>query len=115
MARRLGSLSARLLSRSLRRSAPFFGALLLAAPAFANHPVLVEGNCNVPPAGGPQGACRADYDGDGSVGTVEDGDGDRVFGTLGAALAAAGANQNGRVVIVSSGTFAEGSAGRTET
>lgn len=76
----------------------------------ANHPVLLEGNCNVPPAGSSPtimaGTC-GDYDGDGLLGTAEDMDGDRVFGTVAGALGAAGANQNGRVIIVTSGTFAE--------
>ncbi len=81
--------------------------------AFANHPVLVEGNCNNPPAGSnlpmgsPAGTC-GDYDGDGRIGTAEDTDGDRVLGTITSALAnATGANQNGMVTIVTSGTFAE--------
>lgn len=80
--------------------------------AYANHPVFVEGNCLVPPAGTSpiiiNGTC-GDYDGDGRVGTAEDTDGDRVFGTIRAALndTATGANQNGRVTIVTSGVFAE--------
>jgi hypothetical protein len=61
----------------------------------ANHPVLVEG--------------EQDFDGDGLIGTDEDNDSatDQVFGTINAALgsANAGANQNGRVVIVTSGRF----------
>lgn len=86
----------------------------------ANHPVLVEGNCNNPPAGSslPAGSAVGtcgDYDGDGRIGTAEDTDGpDRVFGTINAALgngtgaaAGTGANQNGRIIIVTSGTFAE--------
>ncbi len=85
-------------------------SLLGSSAAFANHPVLVEGNCNVPPFGSSPpivpGTC-GDYDGDGLIGTAEDADGDRVFGTLTGALGATGANQNGRVVIVTSGTFAE--------
>jgi len=81
------------------------------ATASANHPVYVEGNCLNPPAGNPgpvtPGTC-GDYDGDGRIGTAEDADGDRVFGTITAALGGGtGANQNGRVVIVTSGTFAE--------
>lgn len=63
----------------------------------ANHPVLVEG--------------ERDYDGDGLTGIAEDNDNanDRIFGTITAALGAAngGANQNGRVVIVTSGRFHE--------
>ncbi|HWQ33498.1 MAG TPA: right-handed parallel beta-helix repeat-containing protein [Blastocatellia bacterium] len=77
---------------------------LLPAAAFwssfevsANHPVLVEG--------------ERDYDGDGLTGVAEDNDNanDRIFGTVTAALGAAngGANQNGRVVIVTSGRFHE--------
>lgn len=79
----------------------------------ANHPVFVEGNCLVPPAGttptpAPTGGTCGDYDGDGRIGTAEDTDGDRVFGTITAALAnATGANQNGQVTIVTSGVFAE--------
>ena len=87
------------------------------ATVSANHPVYVEGNCLNPPAGNPgpvtPGTC-GDYDGDGLIGTAEDTDGDRVFGTITAALgpgtgasAGRGANQNGRIVIVTSGTFAE--------
>ncbi len=63
----------------------------------ANHPVLVEG--------------EQDFDGDSLVGLAEDADNgnDRVFGTINAALGAAqgGANQNGRVTIVTSGRFRE--------
>jgi len=86
---------------------------LAAETAWTNHPVMVEGNCMVPPFGVsssavvPTGGVCGDYDGDGRIGLAEDEDGDRVFGTIGAALAAAGANQNGSVLIVSSGTFAE--------
>lgn len=69
----------------------------LMATAYANHPVLVEG--------------EQDYDGDGLIGPAEDTDNatDRVFGTLTAALAMANgaANQNGRVSIVTSGRFHE--------
>lgn len=78
--------------------------------ASANHPVLVEGNCPLPTSrtNVSPGTC-GDYDGDGLIGTAEDADGDRVFGTITAALGAAsgGANQNGRVTIVTSGIFAE--------
>lgn len=74
------------------------GALLLySAGALANHPVLVEG--------------EQDFDGDGRLGVAEDTDGqeDQIFGTINAALAAAnrGANQNGHVIIVTSGRFLE--------
>ena len=86
-------------------------ALGLSSVALANHPVIVEGNCLNPPTGNPgpvlPGTC-ADYDGDTRIGTAEDADGDRVFGTITAALGpGTGANQNGRVIVVSSGTFAE--------
>ncbi len=89
-------------------------AAVLPSPASANHPVLVEGNnaadgapgtTTVPPGTG------GDYDGDGLVGVAEDTDNstDRVFGTLAAALGAAngGANNNGKIIIVTSGRFAE--------
>jgi len=78
--------------------------------ALANHPVLVEGNCNNPPAGNPApvtpGTC-GDYDGDGRIGTAEDTDGDRVFGTINAANGATGIANNGTITIVTSGTFPE--------
>jgi len=70
-----------------------------AVTALANHPVFVEG--------------EKDYDGDGLISLDEDADVDPVgfptFGTITAALAAAnsGANQNGRVTIVTSGRFRE--------
>lgn len=70
---------------------------LSASTAFANHPVLVEG--------------EKDFDGDGLVGVAEDTDNatDRIFGTITAALATlnGGASQNGRVTIVTSGRFGE--------
>ncbi len=83
----------------------------------ANHPVLVEGNCDSPVPGTTivsAGTC-GDFDGDGRIGTAEDTDGaDRIFGTLTAALgpgtgaaAGTGANNNGRITIVKSGRFAE--------
>ncbi|HZH30354.1 MAG TPA: right-handed parallel beta-helix repeat-containing protein [Pyrinomonadaceae bacterium] len=83
----------------------------------ANHPVLVEGNCDSPVPGTTivsTGTC-GDFDGDGRIGTAEDTDGaDRIFGTLKAALgpgtgaaAGTGANNNGRIIIVKSGRFAE--------
>jgi hypothetical protein len=95
-------------------------AAIWVTAAYANHPVLVEGNCNGTEAQTglrttvPPGTC-GDYDGDGRIGTAEDTDeADRVFGTIGAALgpgtgaaAGTGANQNGSVTIVSSGVFAE--------
>lgn len=92
---------------TLSTGAALFGATV----AFANHPVLVEGNCNNPPAGNPtppggSGTC-GDYDGDGVIGTSEDNDGDRVFGTINAANSAAGVNNNGTITIVTSGTFPE--------
>jgi Right handed beta helix region len=83
----------------------------------ANHPVLVEGNCDSPVPGTTlvaPGTC-GDFDGDGRIGTAEDTDGaDRIFGTLRAALgpgtgaaAGTGANYNGSILIVKSGRFAE--------
>lgn len=78
------------------------GTLLLTAfvwpgAVVANHPVLVEG--------------EQDFDGDGRLGVDEDldSDTDQVFGTIGAALDAANraANQNGHVIIVTSGRFLE--------
>jgi hypothetical protein len=88
-----------------------------APPTSANHPVLVEGNCDSPVPGTTivgTGTC-GDYDGDGRIGTAEDTDGaDRIFGTLKAALgpgtgaaAGTGANNNGAILIVKSGRFAE--------
>ncbi len=78
--------------------------------ALANHPVLVEGNCNVPPAGSSSvitpGTC-GDYDGDGKIGTAEDFDGDQVFGTINAANSLTVVNNNGTITIVTSGTFPE--------
>ena len=93
-------------SKALLAFALFAGTNLV-----ANHPVLVEGNCNNPPAGFstvPLAGTCGDFDGDGRIGAAEDTDGDRVFGTITAALAnSTGANQNGAVTIVTSGTFAE--------
>lgn len=91
--------------------------LVSTGPASANHPVLVEGNCDSPVPGTTvveQGTC-GDFDGDSRIGTAEDTDGaDRIFGTLTAALgpgtgaaAGTGANFNGTVTIVKSGRFAE--------
>ena len=83
----------------------------------ANHPVLVEGNCDSPVPGTTlvaPGTC-GDFDGDGRIGTAEDTDGaDRIFGTITAALgpgtgaaAGTGANHNGKIIIVASGRYAE--------
>jgi len=88
---------------------------VVAPSALANHPVLVEGNCNT--ANDPMfsavpapGTC-GDYDGDGKIGTAEDNDGDRVFGTINGAntsgSAATRVNNNGTITIVASGLFAE--------
>ena len=67
------------------------------AAVFANHPVLVEG--------------ESDFDGDGLIGVDEDNDNDtdQVFGTIAAALGSANraANQNGHVIVVTSGRFNE--------
>ncbi|HEX8472638.1 MAG TPA: right-handed parallel beta-helix repeat-containing protein [Pyrinomonadaceae bacterium] len=91
--------------------------------ASANHPVYVEGNCNpFQPFVAPN-TC-GDFDGDGRVGTAEDADSatDRIFGTINGALgstalgnaadgsgpiAPSTAGMNGRVIIVTSGRFAE--------
>ncbi len=89
-------------------------SLAIPDAAFANHPVLVEGNNCANGGPGvtsvPPGTC-GDFDGDGRIGTEEDTDNatDRIFGTINAALALAnnGANQNGRVTIVTSGRFPE--------
>ena len=94
-----------------------FMSLLVGTNVLANHPVLVEGNCDSPVPGTTivsPGTC-GDFDGDGRIGTAEDTDGaDRIFGTLKAALgpgtgaaAGTGANQNGTITIVTSGRFAE--------
>ena len=94
------------------------GAVWGVPDASANHPVLVEGNCDSPVPGttlvGLEGVC-GDFDGDGRIGTAEDTDGaDRIFGTINAALgpgtgaaAGTGANHNGRITIVKSGRFPE--------
>ncbi len=88
--------------------------LALATPAAANHPVYVEGNCFGPGAGDAATGLRqspvtpgtcGDYDGDGRIGRAEDRDGDNNYGSINAALTAIA--QNGRVVIVASGTFPE--------
>lgn len=95
-------------------------AALLVSSAFANHPVLVEGNClgagTAQRTAVPPGTC-GDYDGDGRIGSAEDTDeADRVFGTINAALGpgnigspavSTGVNQNGSVTIVASGVFPE--------
>lgn len=85
--------------RQARRLATLLVAACLcySSAAFANHPVLVEG--------------ERDFDGDGLLGAAEDidNDTDQVFGTINAALGMAnrGANQNGHVIIVTSGRFLE--------
>ena len=95
----------------------FAGVSLSTNNVSANHPVLVEGNCDSPTPGTTLVTLNTcgDYDGDGRIGTAEDTDGaDRIFGTLTAALgpgtgaaAGTGANNNGSIVIVRSGRFAE--------
>src|SRR5436305_14614155 len=114
-----------LLKRKLHRVGLLGGLMLVAVGLVlftggrvsANHPVLVEGNCDSPVPGTTlvsPGTC-GDFDGDGRIGTAEDTDGaDRIFGTLNAALgpgtgaaAGTGANLNGRILIVASGRFAE--------
>ncbi len=94
--------------------APAGAGMLGAAPALANHPVFVEGNCFGPGVGStttglqrspvPPGSC-GDYDGDGRIGGAEDADMDNTYGTIGAAVAAVASN--GRVTMVRSGTYPE--------
>jgi hypothetical protein len=110
--------SARLMVFSLLATALVCGAVFWGGTtAEANHPVIVEGNCDSPVPGTTLvafGTC-GDFDGDGRIGTAEDTDGaDRIFGTLRAALgpgagaaAGTGANFNGRIIIVASGRFSE--------
>ncbi|HJU53031.1 MAG TPA: right-handed parallel beta-helix repeat-containing protein [Pyrinomonadaceae bacterium] len=110
--------SARLLVFPLLTAALVFGAGFWGGTKVeANHPVLVEGNCDSPVPGTTivaKGTC-GDFDGDGRIGTAEDTDGaDRIFGTLNAALgpgtgaaSGTGANFNGKIIIVTSGRFAE--------
>ncbi len=93
-------------------------ALWATSASFANHPVLVEGNCNGAGAAArtavTPGTC-GDYDGDGRIGSAEDTDeADRVFGTINAAMgpgtgaaAGTGANHNGSVTIVADGVYPE--------
>lgn len=95
----------------------FSVSMVFTGPVSANHPVIVEGNCDSPVPGTTiveKGTC-GDWDGDGRIGTAEDTDGaDRIFGTLNAALgpgtgaaAGTGANFNGSLLIVKSGRFSE--------
>lgn len=72
-----------------------FCMVAISGNAYANHPVLVEG--------------ESDFDGDGLIGVDEDLDGDRVFGRLAVALAAnlGAINNNGKITIVTSGRFPE--------
>ncbi|HYC94007.1 MAG TPA: right-handed parallel beta-helix repeat-containing protein [Thermoanaerobaculia bacterium] len=96
-----------------------FATLLAATAAWANHPVLLEGNCDSPVPGTTlvgTGKC-GDWDGDGRVGAAEDGDGaDRIFGTieaaLGAGMSGSGINLNGTITIVTSGRFVPSSTVR---
>jgi len=88
---------------SLRKLWSSLAAVGLALPAiaWANHPVLVEG--------------EADFDGDGRVGQAEDNDGPAgdplglTFGTIGGCLGAVNGaiGQNGVCQIVTSGNFLE--------
>lgn len=95
---------------SIQKFIPILGLALMSVVTLpANHPVLVEGNCNNPPPDNTStvaGTC-GDFDGDGRIGVEEDTDGDRVFGTIAAANGSAGANNNGTITIVTSGTFPE--------
>ncbi len=115
---RFSSRTFRLFAFSLLCAALFGGTFYVAGVnVSANHPVLVEGNCDSPVPGTTlvsPGTC-GDFDGDGRIGTAEDTDGaDRIFGTINAAIgpgtgaaAGTGANHNGAVTIVRSGRFAE--------
>src|SRR6185295_14041578 len=116
--KRFSSRTFRLFAFSLLCAALFAGTVYVAGVnVSANHPVLVEGNCDSPVPGTTlvaPGTC-GDFDGDGRIGTAEDTDGaDRIFGTINAAIgpgtgaaAGTGANHNGTVTIVTSGRFAE--------
>lgn len=119
--RRQDKLAPKFLVRTSWALVAVFAVLALAVwsapPTSANHPVLVEGNCDSPVPGTTivqQGTC-GDFDGDGRIGTAEDTDGaDRIFGTISAAVgpgtgaaAGTGANFNGRVIIVKSGRYSE--------
>ena len=119
--RRQDKLAPKFLVRTSWALVAVFAVLALAVwsapPTSANHPVLVEGNCDSPVPGTvivQQGTC-GDFDGDGRIGTAEDTDGaDRIFGTISAAVgpgtgaaAGTGANFNGRVIIVKSGRYSE--------
>ena len=102
-----------------------FMSFMVANDVSANHPVLLEGNCDSPVPGTTIVTLNTcgDFDGDGRIGTAEDTDGaDRIFGTLNAALgpgtgaaAGTGANMNGTVTIVTSGRFSEIPASATAT
>lgn len=90
------------------------GTMFVATPAWANHPVVVEGNCFGPGMGATATGLRmspvepgtcGDYDGDGLIGAAEDKDLDNNFGTINGGLEAVA--QNGTVTIVASGTFPE--------
>lgn len=116
--RKKSASSGRILAFSLTAAALLGGmAYVSSVNVSANHPVLLEGNCDSPVPGTTlvsPGTC-GDFDGDGRIGTAEDTDGaDRIFGTLRAALgpgtgaaAGTGANFNGTITIVASGRFAE--------
>ena len=96
MKTRYGYIHTQLKSKLTLATAVMFACLGYSSVSLANHPVLVEG--------------ERDFDGDGRIGVDEDNDGlDQVFGTINAALGAAnrGVNQNGHVIIVTSGRFLE--------
>ena len=96
MKARYGDTHTQLNSKLTLATAVMFACLGYSSASLANHPVLVEG--------------EKDFDGDGRIGVAEDNDGlDQVFGTINAALDAAnrGVNQNGHVIIVTSGRFLE--------
>lgn len=71
-----------MISRYIKRSLFLPLTTLLAAAALANHPVLVDGNCDSPVPGTTlvtQNSC-GDFDGDTRIGSAEDTDGaDRIW------------------------------------
>ena len=55
----------------------------------------------------PHAGTCGDYDGDQNIGPAEDGDGDRVFGTISGANSPDGIDNNGTITVVTSGLFPE--------
>ncbi len=68
--------------------------------------LLVEGNCGDPATTSTAPGTCGDYDGDGRIGTAEDIDGDKVFGSIYEATNVVNFDPNGGIVsIVTSGNF----------